>query len=295
MENKIVVGVDGSAGSAAAVRWAAQEAGRRHFGLHIVHGLRVAELYYGGGLAMPSKLVDSLREAGDQLLADAEETAREVVGELSVYTEMPTEPPVPLLIDLSREARMVVVGRSGRSAFTGMLVGATAATVASHAHCPAVVVRPREGGELPVSGPVVVGIDGSPNSEQALAAAFEEASLRDAPLVALHAWSDVTYDDFYGASRLPSPWEAIRDEEERLLAQRLAGWQEKYPTVEIRRELLRDRPRHALLAHSEQAQLLVVGSRGRGGFTGMLLGSTSQALIQHAQCPVLVVRPEKAK
>lgn len=296
MENKIVVGVDGSAGSDAAVRWAAQEAGRRKLGLQIVHGVRVAELYYGGGLAGPAKLIDSLREAGERVLADAEQLARDVVKDLSVYTEMPTEPPVPLLIDLSGEARMVVVGHSGRSAFTGMLVGATAATVASHAHCPAVVVRPRrDSGELPVSGPVVVGIDGSPNSEQALAAAFEEASLREAPLIALHAWSDVTYDDFYGASRLPSPWEAIRDEEERLLAQRLAGWQEKYPTVEIRRELLRDRPRHALLAQSEQAQLLIVGSRGRGGFTGMLLGSTSQALIQHAQCPVLVVRPEKAK
>lgn len=296
MENKIVVGVDGSAASGTAVRWAAQEAGRRHLGLHIVHGFRATELYYGGGLAIPSKLIDSLREAGEQVLKDAERTARGVVEDLSIYTEMPTEPPVPLLIDLSREARMIVVGHSGRSAFTGMLVGATAAMVASHAHCPAVVVRMREdSGDLPVSGPVVVGVDGSPNSEQALATAFEEASLRNAPLVALHAWSDVTYDDFYGASRLPSPWEAIRDEEERLLAQRLAGWQEKYPTVEIRRELLRDRPRHALLEHSAQAQLLVVGSRGRGGFTGMLLGSTSQAMIQHAQCPVLVVRPEKAK
>ncbi|GAB2794531.1 universal stress protein [Amycolatopsis magusensis] len=296
MENKIVVGVDGSPGAESAVRWAAETAHRRHFGLHLVHGLRLAELYYGGGLAGPATFLDPLREAGRQLLDDAEATARSVAGDLTISTAMPVDPPVPLLIELSREARMVVLGHSGRTAFSGMRVGSTTAAVASHGHCPVVVVRPRdEGGEVPVSGPVVVGIDGSPNSEQALATAFEEAASREAPLVALHAWSDVTYEDFYGTARLPTPWETIEAEEQRLLAQRLAGWQEKYPQVEVRRELVRDQPRHALLDLSAEARLLVVGSRGRGGFTGLLLGSTSQALIQHARCPVLVVRPEKGK
>jgi nucleotide-binding universal stress UspA family protein len=116
--------------------------------------------------------------------------------------------------------------------------------------------------------------------------------LRSVPLIAVHAWSDVTYDDMYGTARIVAEWESLEEGEERLLAQRLAGWQEKYPDVEIRRDLVRDRPRHALLDWSMEAQLLVVGSRGRGGFRGMLLGSTSQALVQHAQCPVLVVRPE---
>ncbi|HEY3467530.1 MAG TPA: universal stress protein, partial [Amycolatopsis sp.] len=102
----------------------------------------------------------------------------------------------------------------------------------------------------------------------------------------------VTYEDAFGTARiLPQP-ESLERDEDRLLSQRLAGWQEKYPEVEIRRVLVRERPRHALLDVSEEAQLVVVGSRGRGGFTGMLLGSTSQALVQHAQCPVLVVRPE---
>jgi nucleotide-binding universal stress UspA family protein len=140
----------------------------------------------------------------------------------------------------------------------------------------------------------VVGIDGSPVGEDAIAVAFEEASLRGVPLVAVHAWSDVTYD-VYGVERLVNEWPAIEDGEERALAERLAGWQEKYPDVEIRRVLRRDRPRHALLEAAEKAQLVVVGSRGRGGFTGMLLGSTSQALVQHAGCPVLVVRPESAR
>lgn len=142
---------------------------------------------------------------------------------------------------------------------------------------------------------MVVGVDGSPNSEAAIAVAFEEASFRKAPLVAVHAWVDVVYDSTESAARLMPQWETLQPTEERLLAQRLAGWQEKYPDVEVQRKLVRDRPRHVLLDESDRAQLLVVGSRGRGGFAGMLLGSTSQALVHHSSCPVLVVRPERKR
>ena len=163
----------------------------------------------------------------------------------------------------------------------------------SHAHSPVAVVRGRhDSAPVAESGPVVVGVDGSPASEPAIAAAFEEASSRGAPLVAVHAWYDSTCEDFSGTVRIIPRWEPVADDEERLLARRLAGWQEKYPDVEVRRVLRRDRPRHALLEAAEKARLVVVGSRGRGGFTGMLLGSTGQALVQHAGCPVLVVRPE---
>jgi nucleotide-binding universal stress UspA family protein len=199
-----------------------------------------------------------------------------------------------MLIDEFRHARMLVLGRSGAGGFTGMPVGATAATVASHAHSPVAIIRGREDTSMvPDSGPVVAGIDGSANSEPALGVAFEEASLRGVPLVAVHAWNDVTYEDTHGTARIPTQPETLEEGEQRLLAERLAGWREKYPDVEIRPLLVRDRPRHTLLKASETAQLVVVGSHGRGGFTGMLLGSTSQALVQHAQCPVLVVRPER--
>jgi nucleotide-binding universal stress UspA family protein len=107
----------------------------------------------------------------------------------------------------------------------------------------------------------------------------------------VHAWSDDTYAGGDETNRNLADWDATEGDEQRVLAERLAGWQEKYPGVEVRRELVRDRPRHALLEWSATAQLVVVGSRGRGGFRGMLLGSTSQALVQHAHCPVLVVRP----
>lgn len=295
---RITVGVDGSAGSTAAVAWAAKLASRRHLQLKIVHGLQIAGLYYGGGMTGigAATLFEAVQADGERAIADARALAASIDKDLVITTELPNDPPVPMLIEESRHARMLVVGRTGTGAFAGMLVGGTAATVASHAHGPVAVIRGREGTTtIPDSGPVVVGVDGSPNSEQAIAVAFEEASLRDVPLVAVHAWNDITYEDTRGTARILTQPETLEEGEDRLLTERLAGWPEKYPDVEVRRLLVRDRPRHALLDISAEAQLVVVGSRGRGGFTGMLLGSTSQALVQHAQCPVLVVRPERKK
>lgn len=296
IDPRITVGVDGSAGSTAAVAWAAKIASLRHLQLRIVYGLQLSGLYYGGGLpgAGIGVMTDAIRADGERIVADARSLAASIDQDLVITTELLNDPPVPMLIDESRHARMLVVARTGTGGFTGMLIGGTAGTVASHAHCPVAVVRGRHGTTvLPDSGPVVVGVDGSPNSEQAIAVAFEEASLRGASLVAVHAWKDVTYEDTHGAARIRTQPEVIEEGEERLLAQRLAGWQEKYPDVEVQRLLMRDRPRHALLDASATAQLMVVGSHGRGGFTGMLLGSTSQALVQHAECPVIVVRPER--
>jgi nucleotide-binding universal stress UspA family protein len=287
----IVVGADGSDGSGDAIRWAAAAAAWHNVELRIVHALQLAELYYGGGMAGTGDLFNVVRQDAVRIVRNAVETAHSVRENLTISTDCPVESPGSLLIDLSRDARMVVVGHTGRGGFVGMLVGATASVVAAHTHCPAGVIRGRQGtGVIPDVGPVVVGIDGSPASEQAIATAFEEASLRSVPLIAVHAWSDVTYDETHGTARLVREWKSLEEGEQRLLAERLAGWQEKYPAVLVRRELERDRPRHALLDWSATAQLIVVGSRGRGGIRGMLLGSTSQSLVQHAQCPVLVVR-----
>ncbi len=144
----------------------------------------------------------------------------------------------------------------------------------------------------PAHGPVVVGVDGSPASESALAIAFDEASLRGADLVAVHTWIEFSSDSAYAyAHQFIVDWDVIETRERELLAERLAGWQERYPDVTVRRVVTRDRPVRCLLEHAADAQLLVVGSRGHSGLPGMLLGSTSQALIYHAPCPLLVVRP----
>jgi nucleotide-binding universal stress UspA family protein len=291
-DQTIVVGVDGSAGSDEAVRWAAQLAAHRGLQLRIVHALRLTVPWQGFGLAEASALVDSVRNGGERILRDAVRLARLVDEQITITTDMPTERPMPLLIGLSRSARMIVVGHTGEGGFSDMLLGSTAAAVVSHAHCPVMVVRGRFGSaRVPEEGPVVVGIDGSPVSDMAVALAFDESSLRGVPLIALYAWNDDTFGDRYNTSQYLTAWDSIKDSEQLLLAERLASWRERYPDVEVRREVVGERPRHALLEWSASAQLVVVGSRGRGGFRSMLLGSTSQALVHHAQCPVLVARP----
>ncbi|NIH80056.1 universal stress protein [Amycolatopsis viridis] len=277
MADEIVVGVDGSAAALDAVRWAA-EAVRRKVALRLVHATDITS-GLDGGLPMPQSFFDELDRAGQEFLADAVR----LTGEVPVSTETPFAPAVALLLERSRTARMLALGSSGRSGLTGMLAGSTAVSVAAHASCPVAVVR----GRPATGGPVVVGVDGSPTSEEALSVAFDEAAWRAVPLIAVHAWSDAKV-------ALPAPdpgWAEVERDQLRLLAERLAGRRERYPDVRVERVVVRDRPRDELLARSRDAQLVVVGSRGRGGFRGLLLGSTSQALIHQAECPVLVVRP----
>jgi nucleotide-binding universal stress UspA family protein len=132
---------------------------------------------------------------------------------------------------------------------------------------------------------VLVGIDGSPESDAATALAFDEASHRGVDLVALHAWSDVGVFPALGMA-----WQDRESRGQEVLAERLAGWQEQYPDVRVQRSLVCDTPAKWLLEAAERAQLIVVGSRGRGGFARMLLGSVSSAVVHSAKSPVLVVR-----
>ena len=179
-----------------------------------------------------------------------------------------------------------MLGSRGLGGFRGMFVGSVSAAVCAHGHCPVVVVR----GRLPGAGPVVVGVDGSEAGEAALAFAFEEAACRQVPLVAVHTWVDTSVAETWSALPIDVDWAAVAEDERRLLAERMAGWQEKYPDVQVRQEVVRDRPVRGLLACAKEAQLVVVGSRGRHGFRGTGLGSTSQALLHHGECPVAVVR-----
>jgi nucleotide-binding universal stress UspA family protein len=136
---------------------------------------------------------------------------------------------------------------------------------------------------------VLVGIDGSPESELATAIAFDEASRRKVGLTALHAWSDESWVDEI-VTRAGHSWPELRAVEDEALAERLAGWAERYPDVPVRRLIVRDEPARQLVDQSESAQLVVLGSHGRGGFTGMLLGSISAAVVLMARVPVIVAR-----
>jgi len=283
----IVVGIDGSDSARVAARWAAAEAVRRHLPLRLVHAVQVPAVPYVGGF-MDQGYFDELEKSGRQQVADVRAEIAELHPDLAVHTEAIIADPVATLIAESRTAHLLVLGSRGLGGFTGILVGSTAIALVAQGRCPVAVIR----GATPADGPVVVGVDGSPASEAAVALAFEEASLRGVDLVAVHTWIEYSSDNAYAYARqFAVDWNAIETRERETLAERLAGWQEKFPDVAVRRIVTRDRPVSALLEHGADAQLLVVGSRGHGGFTGMLLGSTSQALIYHATCPLLVARP----
>jgi nucleotide-binding universal stress UspA family protein len=289
----IVVGVDRSTSALHAARWAADEAVRRRAPLRLVHAVNTSTPAYAGGLGYPQSFFDALESDGRQLLGEAETAIHQAHPELDVAVELQAVDPVPALIEESGNARLIVLGSRGLGGFSGILVGSTAVALVAHGHCPVAVIRGTKPGEAPpFHGPVVVGVDGSPVSDSALAMAFDEASWRGADLVAVHTWLEFSSDsaDAYARQFLVD-WDAIETRERELLAQRLAGWQEKYPDVTVERVVTRDRPVRGLLERAADAQLLVVGSRGHGGLPGMLLGSTSQALIYHAPCPLLVVRP----
>lgn len=290
----VVVGVDGSDSSLVAVRWAATEAAGHRVGLRILHAIGVPDFFPGGAVTPSTELYHLLEQDAEKVLRAAEQTATEIAPDVDVVSLSTTDPPVLALIAESASARSVVLGQSGRGAFTGLLLGSTTITLASHAHSPVVAVR--GGGARPDgAAPVVVGVDGSALSEDALGLAFGQAAFRDVPLVAVHAWSDADTEEVFSQARMAFEWEPLADTEERVLAERLAGWSELYPDVVVRRDVVQGKPRQRLLEWSGRASLVVVGSRGRGGFRGLLLGSTSQGLLHHAECPVMVVRPESTE
>jgi nucleotide-binding universal stress UspA family protein len=290
----IVAGVDGSSSSLRAAHWAADEATRRRVPLRLVYAANASLAAYTGGFGSTDRFLEALNAEGRLRLTEVRTEILAAHPGADVQVHLDDGAGVPSLLQESKTARLVVLGSRGLGGFTGMLVGSTAVALVAHGHCPVAVIRGRKSDEAPPSeGPVVVGVDGSPASEAAVAMAFDEASSRGAELVAVHTWIEFSSDREYSYARqFLTAWDDIEPRESEVLAERLAGWQEKYPEVTVRRVVTRDRPVRCLLEHAENAQLLVVGSRGRGGFAGMLQGSTSQALLHYAPCPLLVVRPD---
>jgi nucleotide-binding universal stress UspA family protein len=283
----ILAGVDGSAESRAAVAWTAGEAALRHEPVTLVHVIPAAVVSWP--IAAEQATIakwqeDNAREVLVQARSDLA-AALDQAQPLQVRTEVLYANIVHALVDASKDARMIVVGSRGRGALGRFVLGSVSSGVVRHAHCPVAVVHAEEESAIDANAPVLVGIDGSPASEGATAFAFEEASARRVPLVALHAWSDIGVFPILGMD-----WRTYQDQGEEVLGERLAGWQERYLDVPVERRLVCDTPARWLLEESRHAQLVVLGSHGRGGFGGMLLGSVSSTVAQSAKVPVIVVR-----
>lgn len=281
----VVVGFDGSATAQSAVHYGAREALRRGCGLRIVHA-------FGWPVFLPpfhapydqhdkgprAAMLDLLAQTAHQVHADQPA--------LSVTTRLIDGSPGAVLVDASREAQLLVVAHRGWGGFAGLLVGSVAAQIVGHSHCPVVVVR----GDYPLEGaPVVLGTDGSPGASRAAEVAFALAQLRDVELILAHHHPARTSSADTIATGNPAFRATVGDPEAGAL-----GAGARYPDVKYRTEIVPgDTVASALItfARRTSAGLLVVGSRGRGGFRGLVMGSTPRNLIEHAPCPVLVVPP----
>lgn len=285
-EGSVVVGVDGSPPSDAALRWAVSEAQRTRQRLHVVHALE-KEVVLNDKEQLGTKEAPA---SADPVLTAASDVVREMAPEVPLTLHSVTGFAPTTLTAASTLADTVVVGSHGRSALPTALLGSVSQQVAIHASCPVVVVR--ENGARGIAGPgqVVVGVDGSEASTPAVTYAFAYAASTGSGLTAVHTW---WWEPLEGVS-LGEPWigdwTQIASQEGSLVSELLAGWSERYPEVVVTSHVVRGDPVVELLEQSRGARLLVVGSRGRGGFIGLMLGSVSRRVLKRATCPVAVVR-----
>ena len=289
MNSPVVVGVDGSPTSYAAAGYAARIADQRGRPLHLVHGY-LHPLGYGVGINPYDLGVPAPTRAAVEMLESAAEQLRSRWPGLEVETRQGAGGPAASLIDESRRAGLLVVGTRGVGGFKGLLLGSVSTQVAGHSRCPVFVVRPAEGEELPYDGPVLVGVDGSTHSRLAVAHGAQEAMHRGGVLRLVNAYAINTSPMLsFPPEGLQEYEVALRDNATGVLREAAAVVRHDHPELTIEEHVVAGaNPAQDLVEATRGAALAVVGSRGHGGFVGMLLGSISQALVQHAHCPVLV-------
>lgn len=282
----VVVGVDGSRPALRAVRLAAAEADRRNRPLRVVHGFIWPLLHVPLQPPAGGPPGSGLRQQAERLVAEAVAEAESAVPGLRISGEIVDGEAAAVLLGESPAAAMIVLGDRGLGGFSALVVGSVAVQVASYADCPVLVAR----GTDRADGPVVVGVDGSETSRLAAEFAVEEASVRGAEVLAVHAYRHPVSTGPGDMQPLVYDDSELRTEEERLVAEVTAGLADRWPDVPVTRRTVRGRPAAVLTDASRQAQLVVVGRQGRGEFTGLLLGSVSQSVLHHADCPVAVIR-----
>ncbi|MFC4119864.1 universal stress protein [Nonomuraea zeae] len=278
----IVVGVDGSVPARAAVDWAAGDAVRMHQSLLLVHAVDRTP-YQIAKFPGPDR-PDTLLRASHKVLQEAVALVHERQPTVEVTTQVVEGAPAAVLLDQGRTATELVVGSRGLGGLAGALLGSVSEHVAGQADCPVVVVH---GDRRPKYGEVVVGVDDYPESQPALAYAFEQAALRGSTLRALHIWQ-LPVRVF--ATERPHEMHETRTVRQRAVADRLSTFRAEYPQVTIAEDVRCGHAVDALTQASLHADLLVVGSHGRGTVRSALLGSVSRATLHHARCTVAVVR-----
>lgn len=290
MSNHLVVGIDGSSESEAAMAWAMDEAARRGLEVEVIYSLAVPVVSDAYGMVMTRPDIEELTVFSEQLLEAARTSARNTAPEVTVSARLASGPPAAVLIEASKHAEVVVVGTRGLGAIGGRLLGSVSVRLAAKAHCPVIVVPP-EWRERPVpDGWVLVGVDGSDHADAALHFALLEARSRGIGVRVLSA---------YHVPWLARPVEpeliAEFEESERWLADRMITESldrvkgHAYQDVPVERMTVKGLPGDALVEASNNALLTVVGTRGRRPLSRAILGSVSRTLLHETQRPVAVV------
>jgi nucleotide-binding universal stress UspA family protein len=288
----LLVGYDGSDGAQRALAWATREAVLRGWPLQIVTCYQISVTADSGFGYVPPTVdaSDTLREGSEQLAEGALEQVRAAAPDLDVKVEVVAAPPAIELAERSEGAAAVVVGTRGASGLITELLGSVATAVLHKAKAPYIAVPATFDVGAAPTGRVVVGIDGSPTSDAALVWAHDAARRAGATLRIVHTW---TYP--YDVMQLggEDPRVALRETAQRELDEAVKEAL-ALGEVEVEAVLVEDGTAHALLAAADGADLLVLGSHGRGGLRSLLLGSVSQTVVQHTTCPVAVIRPPKS-
>ena len=285
----ILVGVDGSPASLNAVRWAASTAAIEGADLKIVSAYTTTTSDYAPGLVIPQDVIDAIRGEVSKYVQDGAAAAREVAPDIEITGSIAEGDAARVMIDFSEDASAVVLGSRGLGGIKGLFLGSVSTSVAAHAKSRVVIVPPEA--KINDGGAVVVGVDDSKISDPAVAEAYRQADLRKAELVAVHTWTPLDADALHGFGLSSDEIDEMSNQAVEAVAQRMAGYSTDYPDVEVKRVVIPEEPGKAILdAAGDTAALIVMGSRGRGGFTGLLLGSRSQKVLHNAQVPVMIVR-----
>jgi nucleotide-binding universal stress UspA family protein len=279
----VVVGIDVMNNNGPVLKWAVREADARHLALRVVHA-------YGPVVANPwapatyeRNEIEVLRRASEDVVAKTLGQVRILSPDLSAIGAAVEGDARQVLIAESATAPITVLGSRHLASMGATLLGSVGCGVSAGARGPIVVVRGPSGDPEEGAG-VVVGIDGSEPAEDVLEFAFNFASTHAAPLRAVMCWRP----DPLAAIRW-RPEQPVPPRAELWLAETIAGWQEKFPDVEVHSAVIRDHPVSGLVAESMAQRLLVVGNRGRHPLADTLLGSIAQGVLHHATCPVAVI------
>jgi nucleotide-binding universal stress UspA family protein len=282
----IIVGADGTDSSNIAVDWAAHEAHRRRLPLRIVHAFDWE--WQGARYNVGREFIEIARKSAQTVVTAARNRAHAIAPDIAIETEAVIGHAAPRLLELSRDAELLVLGNRGRGGFAGLLLGSVSQRVATHASCPVVVVR---GQAVATDGPIAAGVDDSPAADLALGTAFTAADEQHCPLTAVRTYLPVIPLWLSGVSPSTVDTPEQDADEQKRLEEQLAPWRAKFPEVPVETVVTHKSAAFALEQASRRARLVVVGHRGHGLLAGALLGSTTLQLLHHAACPVFVARP----